>query len=323
MAAAVLRGVSGGADGLRSRLLADVPLPADDPFHAPVVDLAGRPAGDLVADRRIDVCFLGRRLAVDAHQIRFVTSKPDGTPAVGVASVLLPDRRRRVTPTPLLAYQPAIDSLGPAGDPSYGLRRGDHLELPVVRLALRKGWAVVLVDWTGPQHSFVDLPLAARFVLDGIRATLRLPAAGLGVDTPVGLWGYSGGALATSSPPSTTPATPQSCAPSARRPAVAASTSRRHPRCSRSATSSAGSRSARASRRVRPSPTSNSPATSRPMGGRWSSPPMTMDQLALSFPLSSCSERSRPCSASSPAASRRRTEAAPRSARPARSGGGQ
>jgi triacylglycerol lipase len=64
-------------------------------------------------------------------------------------------------------------------------------------LALRRGWAVVAVDWTGPKHAFVDLPLAARFVLDGIRATLRFEPAGLAADSPVGVWGYSGGALAT------------------------------------------------------------------------------------------------------------------------------
>lgn len=77
------------------------------------------------------------------------------------------------------------------------MRRGDQLELPVMLLALRRGWAVIAVDWTGLQHSFVDLPLAARFVLDGIRAGLNFEPAGLDANTPVGLWGYSGGALAT------------------------------------------------------------------------------------------------------------------------------
>ncbi|HUF32528.1 MAG TPA: lipase family protein [Acidimicrobiales bacterium] len=64
-------------------------------------------------------------------------------------------------------------------------------------LALRRGWVVIAVDWTGPHHSFVDLPLAARFVLDGIRAGLSFEPAHLDLDAPVGLWGYSGGALAT------------------------------------------------------------------------------------------------------------------------------
>ncbi|MEZ5382875.1 MAG: lipase family protein [Microthrixaceae bacterium] len=120
----------------------------------------------------------------------------DGTPASGVATIMSP-RRAATGQRRLLAYQPAVDSLGPAGDPSYSLRRGDQLELPIMLLALRRGWSVVTIDWTGPQHSFVDLPLAAHFVLDGIRAGLMFVPAGLDANTGVGLWGYSGGAVAT------------------------------------------------------------------------------------------------------------------------------
>jgi Secretory lipase len=42
-----------------------------------------------------------------------------------------------------------------------------------------------------------DLPLAARLVLDGIRAAIALEPAGFDAATPIGLWGYSGGAQAT------------------------------------------------------------------------------------------------------------------------------
>jgi len=39
--------------------------------------------------------------------------------------------------------------------------------------------------------------VAARFVLDGIRAALAFEPAGFDAATPIGLWGYSGGAQAT------------------------------------------------------------------------------------------------------------------------------
>ena len=40
--------------------------------------------------------------------------------------------------------------------------------------------------------------LAARTVLDGIRAAIAFEPAGLaGGETPIGLWGYSGGGQAT------------------------------------------------------------------------------------------------------------------------------
>jgi acetyl esterase/lipase len=196
IAAAVLLRVLRSYEVLKGRLLVDVTPPTADAFLRPVEDLERYEPGAIIDSRPVDIRFFRRRLRARAWQLRFRTTTGDGTPAAGVATVMLPrrgeDRGRR-----LLAYQPAIDSLGPAGDPSHQLRHGDHLELPVMLLALRRGWTVLAVDWTGPQHSFVDLALAARFVLDGIRAALAREAAELDGRTPVALWGYSGGALAT------------------------------------------------------------------------------------------------------------------------------
>lgn len=197
VAAAVLRGALRLYDGSKSWLLIDVTPPSDDPFYDWPDDLESYAPGAIVDSRPVEIRLFRRRLKVDAWHVKFRTTTSDGTPAAGVATVMRPRRQAERRRRSLLAYQPAIDSLGPAGDPSYTLRRGDHLELPVMLLALRRGWVVVAVDWTGPQHSFVDLALAARFVLDGIRAGLNFEPAGLEFGAPVGLWGYSGGALAT------------------------------------------------------------------------------------------------------------------------------
>jgi len=110
---------------------------------------------------------------------------------------MIPRRPFGGSARPLLSYQCAIDSLGATADPSYTLRHGDQLELPFIVLALRRGWAVVTTDHTGPQHAFGTLPLAAHLVLDGIRAALAFEPAGFDAATPIGLWGYSGGAQAT------------------------------------------------------------------------------------------------------------------------------
>jgi hypothetical protein len=65
--------------------------------------------------------------------------------------------------------------------------------------ALEQGWAVVVTDYEGPQSAFAAGRMAGHAVLDGIRGAEALPGTGLaGVKTPVGLWGYSGGGLATS-----------------------------------------------------------------------------------------------------------------------------
>lgn len=182
---------------LKARLLADVTHPRDDPFYDQPDNLGSYPLGVVIDSRPVEVRLFRRRLKVEAWHLKFRTTSSDGTPAAGVATVMLPRRPHNGRERPLLAYQPAVDSLGATGDPSYTLRRGDHLELPIMLLALRRGWAVLVVDWTGPQHSFVDLAGAARFVLDGIRAGLSFAPARARPTTPVALWGYSGGALAT------------------------------------------------------------------------------------------------------------------------------
>lgn len=197
MAAGVLLGILRVYERLKARALVDVTPPRDDPFYDQPDNLGSYALGALIDSRPVEIRLFRRRLKVDAWHLKFRTTASDGIPVAGVATLMLPRRPPNGREQSLLAYQPAIDSLGPTGNPSYTLRRGDHLELPVMLLALRRGWVVLVVDWTGPRHSFVDLAGAARFVLDGIRAGVSFDPARMGPTTPVALWGYSGGALAT------------------------------------------------------------------------------------------------------------------------------
>src|SRR2546430_9041840 len=102
---------------------------------------------------------------------------------------------------PLLSYQTAIDSLGDQCNPSFTLRTGTEKEIPLLASGLLDNWAVVVTDYQGPRNAYGAGPMEGHGVLDGIRAAERLPGTGLsGVGTPGGVWGYSGGGLATSSP---------------------------------------------------------------------------------------------------------------------------
>jgi hypothetical protein len=69
----------------------------------------------------------------------------------------------------------------------------------VHRLRRRSAVALVLVtDYQGPDDAYGAGRMAGHAVLDGIRAAERLGSTGLaGSATPVGMWGYSGGGLAT------------------------------------------------------------------------------------------------------------------------------
>ncbi len=182
---------------VKSRVLVDVVPPTEDPFYRVPEDLDALRPGDLIETRPIDVRGVRHVLQVDAWQLKLRSTDAQGAPSWGVATVMVPQRPYDGPVRPLLSYQCAIDALGATADPSYTLRRGDQLELPFIALALRRGWAVVSTDFNGPQHAFCAYPLVACFVLDGIRAAVGFEPAGLGATTPIGLWGYSGGALAT------------------------------------------------------------------------------------------------------------------------------
>jgi hypothetical protein len=185
------------AERLMARVLVEVPPPADDPFSRVPENVEAFRPGEVLDARPVAVRGFRRLINADAWQLKLRSTDAGGAAVSGVTTVMIPRRPFKGSVRPLLSYQCAIDSLGATADPSYTLRHGDQHELPFMVLALRRGWAVVTTDFTGPQHAFCALPLAARFVLDGIRAALAFEPAGFDAATPIGLWGYSGGALAT------------------------------------------------------------------------------------------------------------------------------
>jgi hypothetical protein len=182
---------------LKSRVLVEVTPPGDDPFYRAPDKLEAFRPGEVLESRPVQVRGVRHVIEADAWHVKFRSTDGQGAPSWGVATVMIPQRPFAGPVRPLLSYQCAIDALGAAADPSYTLRHGDQLELPFIALALRRGWAVVTTDFNGPQHAFGAYPLVSRSVLDGIRAALGFEPAGFDAATPIGLWGYSGGALAT------------------------------------------------------------------------------------------------------------------------------
>jgi Secretory lipase len=196
VAKAVFRGMD-LYERLNSRLLVRVTAPADDLFYRQPEDLDALRPGEVLDARPVEVRAFRRRIQADAWQVKFRSTDSSGAAVSGLTTVMIPRRPFTGSVRPLLSYQCAIDSLGATADPSYTLRHGNLWELPLMLRALRRGWAVVTTDHNGPQHATFALPLVARFVLDGIRAALAFEPAGFDAATPIGLWGYSGGALPT------------------------------------------------------------------------------------------------------------------------------
>ncbi len=175
-----------------------VPAPDQDPFYRAAGPIAAAAPGSVLASREVTVTALGVPMPVQAWQLLYRTSDTTGAPEAAVATVLVPAGAEPPGGRPLVSYQPAEDSLATRCAPSYEMRVGREAEEPLIGMALSQGWAVVVPDYEGPQSQWGAGTQAGHAVLDSVRATLRFAPAGLDAGrTPVGLWGYSGGAQAT------------------------------------------------------------------------------------------------------------------------------
>jgi hypothetical protein len=116
--------------------------------------------------------------------------------------VLLP---AGTAPRGLLSYQVAEDAAAPQCAMSYALREGAGLdgaisqaEILLIDAAVAQGFAVSVPDYEGPDGDFGAARQPGYAILDGIRAAERFAPLGLpGQSTAVGIWGYSGGSLAS------------------------------------------------------------------------------------------------------------------------------
>ncbi|MEU7766737.1 lipase family protein [Nocardia sp. NPDC049190] len=180
---------------------AAVPPPGDDPFYAAPTDLASHPNGALLGSRTITL--LGLPIPVAAWQLRYRTTDSGERPQLNVTTVLVPPIPW-TGPRPVLSYQVPENSLDTQCAPSFMLRGGRNTDIastvqdmPFIVEALRRGWAVVVSDYEGPQSRLFDGVTSGRGVLDGIRAARSFPPAGIDTSSPIGAWGYSSGAFAT------------------------------------------------------------------------------------------------------------------------------
>jgi len=187
--------------------------PSSDPFYRSPNPLPGGSSGTVIASRSVCLAGLEMSLPHEAWQIMYLSSgveDPSGTPSilhatpvVDIATIILPFTGTPVAaPLPLVSYQTAEDADSELSAPSYTLRSGfGSADTTAVVSLLTHGDAVIVPDYEGLQSEFGAGVQAAHAVLDGVRAAESFAPAGVGgtpqSPTPVGLWGYSGGALAT------------------------------------------------------------------------------------------------------------------------------
>jgi hypothetical protein len=178
-------------------------LPQDDPFYQPPAGYESASPGTILRSRTVQLAaFATLPQKVRAWQLLYRTTNFEGQPEATVTTVLLPAGTK---PRGLLSYQVAEDAVAPQCAMSYVLRQGAGLagaisqaEVLFIDAALAQGFAVSVPDYEGPGGDFGAARQPGYAILDGVRAAEQFAPLSLpGQSTAVGIWGYSGGSLAS------------------------------------------------------------------------------------------------------------------------------
>jgi len=180
-------------------------LPAKDPFYEPPQGFQHATPGTVLRSRDVEVAFLGLiPQKFTATQLLYRTTDMNGEPEATVTTIIAPAERGPEKVCPVLSYQCAIDAVTSRCFPSYALRRRAlapgalaQFEFFLIAAALAEGWAVSVPDHEGSKGAWGTPHEPGYRVLDGLRAALNSEKLGLSKAAPIGLWGYSGGGLAT------------------------------------------------------------------------------------------------------------------------------
>src|SRR5688572_12887734 len=176
---------------------AAVVAPDNDPFYEAPDPIPAVPPGTLLRSRPVKIAGMGVPLPLEAWQVMYASTDAKDQPSAVVATIIKPLTSASPARRVLVSYQTAWDSVSLDCAPSYRMRKGDEKEEIAILPLLALGWTVVVSDYEGLLGAYTAGIQAAHGVLDGIRAALSFAPAGLRSDTPVGMWGYSGGGLAT------------------------------------------------------------------------------------------------------------------------------
>ncbi len=167
-----------------------------DTFYTPPSDLASLAPGAVIRSRTVGVPAYGIPLPVQAWQLVYRSNNTEGTAIAATTSVIIPPGKP-AGPRPLISYQAIINALNPECSPSRTVPSGGLDEIFMLLWPLLRGWAVSVPDHAGPDSNYGAGRLGGQVTLDGVRAAEHFAPTELGPDTPVGLWGYSGGGFST------------------------------------------------------------------------------------------------------------------------------
>ncbi|MGW0158753.1 lipase family protein [Mycobacterium sp. NPDC003323] len=180
-------------------------LPKDDAFYQAPAGFEHATPGTVLRSRDVELAFLGLiPQQVRAVQLLFRTTDMNGHPEVAATTVVVPAERGPERVCPLVSYQCAIDAITSRCFPSYALRRHalapgsvPQFEMLLIAAAVAEGWAVSVPDHEGVNGTWGTPYEPGYRILDGLRAATSSDQLSLSPQAPIGLWGYSGGGLAS------------------------------------------------------------------------------------------------------------------------------
>ncbi|MDO3402511.1 lipase [Mycolicibacterium neoaurum] len=180
-------------------------LPEDDPFYVAPEGFQHATPGTVLRSRDVELAFLGLiPQQIRAVQLLYRTTDMNGRPEAAATTIVVPAERGPEQICPVVSYQCAIDAITSRCFPSYALRRHavapgsvPQFEMLLVAAAIAEGWAVSVPDHEGVNGSWGTPYEPGYRILDGLRAAIGSEQLDLSPEAPIGLWGYSGGGLAS------------------------------------------------------------------------------------------------------------------------------
>lgn len=167
-----------------------LPTPLGDAWFTPPAGYEAQQPGAVLATRGVAV-----QPGTTSTQLLFRSNDSKNNPIAAATTVIVPDAPwTGAGPRPVVAFNEATDSLGNACAPSYTLPRGTNKEIDRMSELLGRGYSVVVTDYQGPRQAYSAGIVAGHTVLDGLRASQTV---GISADAPIGITGYSGGAIAS------------------------------------------------------------------------------------------------------------------------------
>lgn len=208
--------VAGGAICAPQALTEPAAEIAGADFYLPPAPLPGGAPGTIVRTEpsRLALSAPGQTGTIPAESTRlmYISSDTHGGETAVTGTYLEPSQPwTGPGPRPLVAYAGGTKGQGDQCAPSKLLSELVQYEPPINMIfeydvvalytLLARGMAVVMTDYQGlgtpDVHGFLNRKEQAHAVLDAARAAIQLPGAGMNPDSPVFLYGYSQGGMAS------------------------------------------------------------------------------------------------------------------------------